>query len=93
MNKEKNTIHPTNRKHYRDVMNIAKIDEEIVDKNFDFVKERNFIADKYGYKKWDIRFELSHPCGDICIFAGSVWMGHVDDALTEDMRDFYSNKA
>lgn len=79
--------------HYRKSINERIIAEEVIDKNFDFVKERCFIADKYGYKPWEIEFDMIHPCGEICIFVKDVWMGYVDDSMTEEMEKFYSNKA
>lgn len=79
-------------KHNRKQVNTIEFDDEIKDLNFDFVKERNFIANKYGYKPWEIEFDMFHPCGEICIFVKNVWMGYVDDSMTEEMKKFYSNK-
>lgn len=88
-----NIVREKRLKHFYRQMADAEYDDEIADQNFDFSKERRFIADKYGYKPWEIEFDLFHPCGEVCIFAKGRWMGYVDEKTEEEMKEFYSKKA
>lgn len=77
------------REFFKNEMDNVEYDYEIADQNFDFIQERNYIADKYGYKPWEISFDFFHPCGSICIFAKDVWLGYVDLITKEEIENFY----
>lgn len=70
----------------------AVLKDEVKDLNFDFTQERDYIAKRFGYKPWEIEFDLFHPTGEICIFVGNVWMGYVNEELARQMEDFFNKQ-